>query len=169
MSANPFVAQFRAWLAYEDDATAKVRASLEGVPADRRGAPEYVRACGLLAHNVLVRRIWLDRMTGGPRYSGPAFPDGTDLDRVAADWRAVLADWERFLDGLTDDDLGRAFEYAGLFGGRFRSRVGDVLPHLFAHGAYHRGQIALLVKQVGGAPALTDFIYSNRETLESPP
>ena len=167
---NPFVAQFRSWLAYEDDAHAKTLAALEGVPADRRASPEYIRACSLIAHTVLVRRLWLNRMaeTGVP-YTGPAFPDGTDLNAVAADWQAVYADWNDFLAGLTDDGLARAFEYGGLFGGRFRSRVGDVLPHLFAHSAYHRGQIALLVKQAGGTPAATDFIYFNRETLEPPP
>jgi uncharacterized damage-inducible protein DinB len=167
MSNNPFVAQFRAWFAHEDDAHAKTLASIQSVPADRRASPEYVRACGLLAHNVLVRRIWLARMSGGPPYTGAPFPDGTDLAAVDADWRAVKADWEQFFAGLTDDGLARAFEYSGLFGGRFRSRVGDVLPHLFSHHAYHRGQIALLVKQAGGTPAATDFIYSNRETLES--
>lgn len=166
MTGNPFVAQFRGWLAYEDDAHAKTLASLRGVPADRRAAPEYVRACGLMAHTVLVRRIWLDRMNGGGPYTGVPFPDGTDLDRIAADWQAIYADWNAFLADLTDEGLGRAFDYSGLFGGRFRSRVGDVLPHLFTHSAYHRGQIALLVKQAGGTPALTDFIYHNRETLE---
>ena len=160
-----FVTQFRSWLAYEDEAHAKTLASLDGVPADRRASPEFVRAAGLMAHLVLARRLWLDRMAGGPAFTGPAFPDGTDLDAVAADWRAVCDDWDRFLADLTDDGFSRAFEYSGLFGGRFRSRVGDVLPHLFAHSAYHRGQIALLVKQAGGTPALTDFIYSNRETL----
>ena len=108
-------------------------------------------------------------MAGGEPYRGQAFPDGTDLQQVAADWRAIHADWNTFLATLTDDGLTRAFEYSGLFGGQFRSRVGDVLPHLFTHSAYHRGQIALLVKQAGGTPALTDFIYLNRETLEPPP
>ena len=166
---NPFVTQFRAWLSYEDDAHAKSLASLASVPADRRTAPEYVRACGLMAHTVLVRRIWLNRMHGGEPYTGAPFPDGTDLRQVAADWQAIYADWNDYLANLTDEGLSRAFEYAGLFGGRFRSRVGDVLPHLFTHSAYHRGQIALLVKQAGGTPALTDFIYLNRETLEPPP
>ena len=165
---DPLVSQFRSWLAYEDDAHGKTLASLAGVPADRRAAPEWVRACGLMAHLVMARRLWLTRMTTGEPYTGPAVPDGTDLTRVAADWAGVLADWKRFLAGLTDADLGRAFDYCGLFGGRFRSRVGDVLPHLFAHSAYHRGQIALLVRQAGGEPALTDFIYSNRETLQAP-
>lgn len=164
--AHPFVTQFRDWLAYEDDANNKVRLSLQSVPADRQSSAEYIRACGLLAHNVLVRRIWLDRMTGGPKYQGPPFPDGTDLDRVMADWNTIRADWVRFLDAQTDAGLERAFEYAGLFGGRFRSRVGDVLAHLLTHGAYHRGQIAILVKQTGGTPALTDFIYHSRETLD---
>ena len=136
--------------------------------ADRRTAPEFVRAAGLLAHTVMARRLWLDRMTAitpPASYTGPPFPDGTDLERVAADWQAVYAAWDAFLADLTDDGLTRAFEYSGLFGGRFRSRVGDVLPHLFTHSAYHRGQIALLVKQAGGTPALTDYSYRNRETL----
>lgn len=54
--AHPFVTQFRDWLAYEDDANNKVRVSLQSVPADRQSSEEYIRACGLLAHNVLVLR-----------------------------------------------------------------------------------------------------------------
>ena len=164
---TPLAAHYRRLLAHEDDAHAKTLASLESVPADRRESPEYRRAAGIFAHTVLVRRLWLGRMAGGPRYTGPAFPDAPDLPAVTADWQTIRADWERFLDGLTDADLGRAFEYDGLFGGRFRSRVGDVLPHLFSHAAYHRGQIALLVRQAGGTPALTDFIYADRETLSA--
>jgi uncharacterized damage-inducible protein DinB len=36
--------------------------------------------------------------------------------------------------------------------------VGDMLLHVALHGAYHRGQIALLVRAGGSTPSPTDYI-----------
>jgi uncharacterized damage-inducible protein DinB len=43
--------------------------------------------------------------------------------------------------------------------------VGDILTHVVAHSAYHRGQIAAAVRAAGGAPAYTDFIHAARRGL----
>jgi len=33
-----------------------------------------------------------------------------------------------------------------------------ILSHVIIHGGYHRGQIAILLRQAGSDPAVTDFI-----------
>ena len=39
-----------------------------------------------------------------------------------------------------------------------RSTVREIVAHVALHGSYHRGQIALLVREGGGTPLPTDFI-----------
>jgi len=43
--------------------------------------------------------------------------------------------------------------------------VADVLTHVVLHSAYHRGQIASLIRSGGDAPAYTDFIHAARQGL----
>ena len=43
-------------------------------------------------------------------------------------------------------------------GRRFATRAIDMFTQLVMHGSYHRGQIALLLRQSGAEPAATDYI-----------
>ncbi|AWM41733.1 DinB family protein [Gemmata obscuriglobus] len=157
--------QYRRWFEYERDANAKVLASLETVPPDRRDGPEYQRAVSVLAHVVAARRVWLERLGVLPPGTATLFPDGAGFERVAAECREVEGHWTAFLAGLDAAALARTFEYRSLDGGRFRNAIGDILAQLFGHSWYHRGQIAMLVRAAGGAPAVTDFIYWCREPV----
>jgi len=40
----------------------------------------------------------------------------------------------------------------------FRSRVEDILLHVVLHGCYHRGQVAIALREAGAEPSATDFI-----------
>jgi uncharacterized damage-inducible protein DinB len=62
-----------------------------------------------------------------------------------------------FLAWLTDAELDRSLAYTALDGRRFRNRAEDVLTQLFHHSAYHRGQIAMLVRAAGEERASTEF------------
>ena len=164
--ADELIARFRRWFEYERDAHAKVLASLDTVPADRRGGAEYRKAVSLLGHIVGARRIWLERLGVVPPSGNPLFPEeGADLPAVAGEWREVAAAWDGYLAGLADADLDREFEYQSYDGGRFRNRVEDILATLYGHSWYHRGQIAVLVRAAGGVPAATDLVYWCREPV----
>ena len=47
----------------------------------------------------------------------------------------------------------------------YDSLVRDILTHVFMHSAYHRGQIAVDMRQNGVTPAYTDFIHGVRQGL----
>ena len=51
-------------------------------------------------------------------------------------------------------------------GDRYRWPLIDLLTQLFGHAWYHRGQIALLVKDLGGEPVDTDYIFWSRPVPE---
>ncbi len=65
-------------------------------------------------------------------------------------------------EALLGGDLGRAIAYVNSKGEAFESTVGDILLHVAQHGAYHRGQIARLLREAGHTPPYTDFIQFAR-------
>jgi uncharacterized damage-inducible protein DinB len=160
--------RFRRWFAYETDAHLKVLASLDTVPAARRDSPEYRRAVSILAHIVEARRLWLGRMGIIPLSAGPLFPDESDAARVAAEWRTVQELWSRHLASVDEKELARVFNYQSYDGGHFQNSVEEIFTQLFGHSWYHRGQIAMLVRQAGGQPAATDFVYWCRQPIRQP-
>jgi uncharacterized damage-inducible protein DinB len=157
--------RYRRWFASARAAHDQVVRSLETVPADRRAAPEYRRAVSVLAHVAAARRVWLFRLGQLAERPKALFPEDAALADVAADLRDVQDRWAAYLGGLTDADIDRVFEYQAIDGGRFRNRIEDILTQLYGHSLYHRGQIAMLVRQAGGEPAATDFVYWCREAV----
>jgi uncharacterized damage-inducible protein DinB len=155
----PVTDRFRRWFQYERDAHARVFASLETVPPDRRDSAEYRKAVDLMGHIVAARGIWLARIEGSAPFPGPRFPTDARLDDVKADWAAIETRWLECLAALDDRDLARVVNYKTLTGIDCTDVVEDMLAQLFGHSSYHRGQVAMLVRVAGGTPAETDFIH----------
>jgi uncharacterized damage-inducible protein DinB len=165
LMSDPLIARFRRWFDYEEDSHAKVVASLDTVPTERKAGAEYRKAVAIFAHVVMARRIWLGRLGVLPPAGGTLFPDNPELTDVVRQWDTVRSSWREYLAGLTDAELERKFEYQSLDAGRFRNRVEEIMTQLFGHSSYHRGQMAVLVKAAGGTPAITDFVYWCREPV----
>ena len=159
------VKRFQRWYEYEKDAHAKVLASLDTVPKARRTTPEFGKAVALLAHMIAARQLWLYRMGGRAEMPKDIFFESPSLEWVRDALAGMETAWSRYLESLNDADLDRLFEYRSLEGEPFRNQVVDVLTQLFGHSWYHRGQIAFLVRQLGGTPAVTDFVFWCREPM----
>ncbi len=110
------------------------------------------RAVQLLAHIIGTQWLWLARLRG-------------ETSKMAV-WPALsLDDMPRELDGLKAawrEPRGGSITYRNSKGETWTSDVGDVLIHVILHGAYHRGQIATVVRGAGGEPAYTDYIHCTR-------
>jgi uncharacterized damage-inducible protein DinB len=163
--ATENINRYRRWFEYEQDAHAKVLASFNSVPTERRETPEFRKAVAILAHVVAARRVWLGRLGVIPTAPGSLFPDDPQLDQVTDSWNEVKKLWSDFLQSADDAALAREFAYQSLDSGRFRNRLEDILAQLFGHSSYHRGQIAMLIRASGGEPAITDLIYWCREPV----
>ncbi len=137
---------FRKWFEYEKDAHAKVLRSLESVPADRRATPEFQKAASIMGHIAFGHRAWLARIQETPFPTDSRFPHGVDLGKLHEDFRAVHDVWTRYLSTLDDAELARVIEFESPGVGHIRQVIQDVLAQLFTHSAYHRGQIAALVR-----------------------
>ncbi len=159
-----FTSRFVRWFAYEQDAHAKMLASLRAAERTHAASPDYQKAVDLAAHLVAARRMWLFRLGANPhKPAAGLFPAGTRVEDVAAGFHETHALWSAWFARLTDADLSRVVEFEAASGGRFRDSVEDILTQLFGHSSYHRGQIALLLRRIGAEPAPTDFIFWARD------
>ena len=141
----------RRLLAYTDWANTEVLFALRAL------AEPHLPAERLLAHLVATEELWRSRVTGDePRL--PVWPDLT-LAQIA-DWLLKQPDaWATLLDAYPPDTT---FGYTNSKGETFESTVADMTAHVVAHGGYHRGQIALLLRQAGEDPPYTDYIHAIR-------
>lgn len=64
----------------------------------------------------------------------------------------------RLLSTVTPAALSTPIAYTNTAGVSFVSTLEDILAHVALHGSYHRGQIAIALREAGQAPAPTDYI-----------
>lgn len=156
--------RFQRYHRYDIESNEKTLESLRSIPdpshADAR------RAIDLFAHMQAARQLWLSRMDPAIQTPEDIFPANVSLDRAETWFRSMNDAWTPFERDLSDAKLRQVVDYKAFDGGRFHSRIEDILTQLFGHGWYHRGQIAMLVRRAAGKPATTDWIYSTREPID---
>ena len=114
------------------------------------------RALDIYAHVLGGEHTWLARILGrAPREK--IWPDLT-LERAAALAAENAAELRALLESRSADELQQKVAYINSAGAAFESTVEDMLLQIVLHGCYHRGQVAMLVRDAGGAPAPTDYI-----------
>lgn len=122
-----------------------------------RGAAQApAEALKVYAHVLGAEHTWLSRLRGeAPEVAvWPAL----GIEECAALALENADGYDAYLDSLAPDDFASEVEYRNSAGDRFRTRIDDILLHVALHGSYHRGQIAMLLRQHGAAPLPTDYI-----------
>ena len=110
-----------------------------------------------LEHVHRAEVAWLARWEGERRGPSPELPPDTDVAALAARWEALWERQSRFLSTLGEGDLDRPLEIRLWSGVEAVQRLGDTLRHVVNHATYHRGQVVMLTRQLGGTPEGTDF------------
>lgn len=139
-------------------ADAQALASIHDMPVSN----DRQRAIAIYAHLAAAEHVWLSRIEGRTP-SQPIWPS-LELDAAAALARSSAARLEAI--AADPDQHDRIVDYRNSTGREFRNRIADILVHVAMHGSYHRGQIALLARQGGGTPAVTEYIAFMRERAE---
>jgi uncharacterized damage-inducible protein DinB len=121
---------------------------------ETRGADD--RALTIYSHVVAAEAVWLARIAG--RRADVAIWPTLTLDEAAALARRNADELASLLASSNDDTLDAEIVYRNSSGTEFRSTIEDILLHVALHGAYHRGQVSLLVRSGGGEPVPTDYI-----------
>ena len=139
---------------YNDWATMQTAESIINLKKKNRKSEE------LLSHIISAQKIWLNRILGKDIVTDPW--QKLTQEEWTSQSTPQTAEWINFLEGLHEDDFEKRIEYTNTKGELFTNTIKDVIVHVINHSTYHRAQIAQLVKQSGGEPAKTDYIFYQR-------
>ena len=142
---------------------AQVLAQLTPEQLTQPVAGSYGSIRNTLVHMMSAEWGWLDRCGGrarGPALSAADFPD---LASIMATWGAVETSMREFLSTLRDDDLARIVEFKIPPHYAASLEVGALLQHAINHGTHHRGQLALLLRELGHVPGNIDLLIYDIE------
>lgn len=109
-----------------------------------------------LAHIRGAQAIWLARLEG----TAPLLPVWPTLtaEELAALGATLDAAWHRIIDALEPDALEQYVSYRNLAGAERRTKLGDILVHVFMHGQMHRGKANAALRTMGIDAVGVDYI-----------
>jgi uncharacterized damage-inducible protein DinB len=111
-----------------------------------------------LVHLVAVEWLWLERWRGrSPRtLLQPAeFPT---MAAIFHRWRAVEIEMRDYLATVDDETLARPITCVGTRGNSWTFPLWRMMVHFLNHQSYHRGQVTMLLRQLGAQPVPVDFL-----------
>lgn len=113
----------------------------------------------LMSHILSAQFLWIHRVKGlpPPKYE---LWKMYGLDELVSMGEEVGRLWLMFIE--ENDNFNRELVYKNYMGLPFTNNVEQIMIHLMNHSTYHRGQIALLMRQNGYEPVNSDFITYDR-------
>ena len=148
---------YRLLYEHEKDGNNKMLTMLESVPEASRADSRFQQAVTLAGHLTACRANWLERMAPKDRAPVAWWDEQCDLAALRPRFAAIESQWTDYLASLGADQLAEEFEFAEGGEERFRLPVEAQIIQLIGHAFYHRGQVALLVDQLGGETVDTDY------------
>jgi uncharacterized damage-inducible protein DinB len=153
------IERYRTWYEHERDCNDKMLGMIESVPVERRGDAKFSKAVTLAAHLAACRDNWLDRMRADGANQVDWWPEEVVAETLRPTFARVETEWTDYLNSLNEKDLERDFEFPGSNGLRYRWNIEGQIVQLVGHAFYHRGQVALLVEELGGETVDTDYLF----------
>jgi uncharacterized damage-inducible protein DinB len=126
------------------------------ISALRNSSGSIERPLELMAHVLGAEHVWLARLEG--REASVAVWPQLSVDECERISRELRDAYAAFLSRQDEESLATPVHYRNSAGAAFDSRVDDILTHVALHGSYHRGQVALALRQDGSVPEPTDYI-----------
>ncbi len=75
-----------------------------------------------------------------------------DASAVKLKWAEVEKEQIEFVNGVTDVSLARMLPVRAT-----RLSLAHLMQHMANHSTYHRGQVSMMMRQLGAVPVATDF------------
>lgn len=112
-----------------------------------------------MVHVLSTEWGWLSRCGGHKRKAKLDPSDYPTVESLVDEWGNVEGYMRDFLSGLEDEDLSRSVEYTGGEDKKCSMPLGELMQHSIIHAAHHRGQVALLLRELGYAPGHFDLLF----------
>lgn len=113
----------------------------------------------VMNHVLSAQFLWLHRIKGlaPPKYQLWQMYELNELVHMGEEAGKL---WLTFVQ--ENDNFNRELVYKNYVGNPYTNTVEHIMIHLVNHCTYHRGQIAMLMRQNGYEPINTDFITYDR-------
>lgn len=150
------VTQFRQLFEFDFWANRKVLETLKAANQTNERLRE------IFSHILGAQKLWHQRVTGGEYGAQMVWPTLSlqECEEILPQNKKL---WLNYLQDLSDEALSATISYTNSKGQPFENSVRDILMQVISHGVYHRGQIALLLRQADAQPPATDYIVYVRE------
>lgn len=112
-----------------------------------------------MVHLLSTEWGWLSRCGGHQRGASLKADDYPTVEPLLKDWEKVEGYMREFLSTLEDGDITKNVEYHGKGSKKRSMPMGELLHHSIIHGAHHRGQVAVLLRELGYAPGSFDILF----------
>ena len=153
--------ELRFLFSYNDWANDRTFGSLEQLATE-----QYERVIGgsfpsireTAGHLASAEWVWLERWHGVSPRTAAEWSHAPSVATVRQHLSQVAERRSRYAGSLTDADLSRPMAFTRFNGETATLPLDHQFRHLVNHSTYHRGQIAAMIRQVGGTPVGTDLI-----------
>ena len=114
---------------------------------------------GTLVHIMAAEEIWLKRWKGESPTGLRKPEEFPTFEAMSDHWDMVEHEMMGFCHMLKSDDyITRMTTYKTIEGKSFSQPLYQMMQHLVNHSSYHRGQVSLMLRQLGAEPVPTDFL-----------
>ncbi|MCU0356882.1 MAG: hypothetical protein MUE95_04830 [Cyclobacteriaceae bacterium] len=113
----------------------------------------------LLSHVLSAQLIWLHRIVVLPMPEYELWKQ-YPIDQLLNMSEEASKRWLKYIEEHESFDV--LLRYHNYIGHSYENKVENIMIHIVNHGTYHRGQIALLMRERGYEPVNTDFITYDR-------
>jgi uncharacterized damage-inducible protein DinB len=127
-------------------------AALDAEERERDVRASFGSLQGTLVHILWGEHGWLRFWQEGADMPAAALDDYPDFASLRSAWRDHEREYEAYLYGLMQADLDgpRPLDTTTY-------RLGELVQHALNHSTFHRGQVVLLLRQLGHVPPPTDY------------
>lgn len=138
---------------YNSWANHRVLACLERQQVDDK------KILAIFGHLVCAQLIWYNRFQGLPKSPLKLWGDYSlqELKSIADE---ATRSWLKFIE--QENTFDRVLKYNNYVGDYYETNIRDLMAHLVNHCTYHRGQVAVLLREKGLEPVNTDFVTYDR-------
>ena len=111
----------------------------------------------LLNHILNAQQVWNSRII---------FEDSFGVWQINPDEKLLennQSNFENSFKILSERNLDEIIVYRNSKGDEFQNSIREIFFHFINHSTYHRGRIAMLMKQAGLEPINTDYVFYKRK------
>jgi uncharacterized damage-inducible protein DinB len=113
----------------------------------------------LMSHVLAAQLIWLHRITLLPMPDYELWKQ-YPLEQLISMSEEASTRWLQYIEA--HENFDQLLRYHNYIGHSYENKVEQIMIHLVNHGTYHRGQVAMLMRERGYEPVNTDYITYDR-------